>query len=363
MFKKRNYRHVATAAALSLLLLLAACSGNGNGTNNGGTPSVSPSNEAGSDSVQETAAPAERLKVVTSFYPLYYLASEIGGEHVEVTNLIAAGVEPHDWTPKSQDLVQASQADLFLYHGAGLEVWIDDFLKGVSGDSKAIIAEASAGIELISGQDDEQSHEEDGHDHEEDGHGHEEEAHGHEEGTVGHTHSHDTDPHTWVSPKSALVLAANVKESLAEADPDHAADYESGYALVKEKLETLDQAYETGLANVSQKNLVVSHQAFGYLARDYGLNQISIMGLSPDAEPRAQDIAKIAKFVKENGVKYIFFEELVSDQLANMLANEAGVDTMVLNPLEGLTKEQEQAGETYINLMNSNLQNLMKALQ
>ncbi|MHA7962770.1 metal ABC transporter solute-binding protein, Zn/Mn family [Paenibacillus sp. CAU 1782] len=354
MFKIRHYRHVATAAALSLLLLLAACSGNSNSGTNGGTPSVSPSNATGSEPVQETAAPAERLKVVTSFYPLYYLASEIGGEHVEVANLIAAGIEPHDWTPKSQDLVQVSQADLFLYHGAGLEVWIGDFLKGVSADSKAIIAEASAGIELISGQEDEHSHEEEGHDHEEDGHSHEEDEHG---------HSHDTDPHTWVSPKSALVLAANVKKSLAEADPDHAADYESGYALVKEKLESLDQAYEEGLATVSQKNLVVSHQAFGYLARDYGLNQISIMGLSPDAEPRAQDIAKIAKFVKENGVKYIFFEELVSDQLANMLANEAGVDTMVLNPLEGLTKEQEQAGETYIHLMNTNLQNLMKALQ
>jgi zinc transport system substrate-binding protein len=359
MFKKRNYRHVATAAALSLLLLLAACSGNGNGTG-GATPSASPSNEASSGSDQATAEPAERLKVVTSFYPLYYLASEIGGEHVEVSNLIAAGIEPHDWTPKSQDLVQASQADLFLYHGAGLEVWIDDFLKGVSGDSKAIIAEASTGIKLISGQEDEHSHEEENHDHEEDSHSHGEEEHGAEEE---HGHSHDTDPHTWVSPKSALVLADNVKDSLAKADPDHAADYESSYVLLKEKLESLDQAYEAGLSAVSQKNLVVSHQAFGYLARDYGLNQISIMGLSPDAEPRAQDIAKIAKFVKENGVKYIFFEELVSDQLANMLANEAGVDTMVLNPLEGLTKEQEQAGTTYLDLMNSNLQNLMKALQ
>jgi len=125
----------------------------------------------------------------------------------------------------------------------------------------------------------------------------------------------------------------------------------------------LDQKYTDVLENAAQKNLVVSHQAFGYLARDYGLTQTAIMGLSPDAEPRAQDILKIAKYVKDNGVKYIFFEELVSDRLAKTLASEAGVDTMVLNPLEGLTKEQEKNGDTYLSLMESNLQNLTKALQ
>lgn len=374
MFKIKKYRTMTTAAALSLLLLLAACSGNG-----GNAPASSPSPETNpSSAAEETAPPAEALQVVTSFYPLYYLASEIGGEHVEVSNLIAAGVEPHDWTPKSQDLVKASQGDLFLYHGAGLETWIDDFLKGVSSDSKSVVAEVSTGIDLIAGYEhdhdhghgeEEHGHDDHGHEHGEEGHDHDADEHSHDD--AGHEqehageggHSHDTDPHTWVSPKSALILASNIKNSLAEVDPDHAADYEANYAAVKEKLETLDREYEEGLQGVSQKNLVVSHQAFGYLARDYGLTQLSIMGLSADAEPRAQDIVNIAKFVKENGVKYIFFEELISDQLAKMLASEAGVDTMVLNPLEGLTKEQEQAGVTYLELMQTNLQNLLQALQ
>lgn len=334
------------AAMAAILLMMTAC---GNNSNNG--------NKAiESDSAQESPAPAEgeggeaasKLNVVTSFYPLYYLATEIGGEHVQVDNLIAAGVEPHDWTPKSKDLSRASSAQLLLYHGAGLELWIDQFLKGLSKDSKVVTKEMSIGVSLISG-------EEEAHDHE-----HEEK---HEEGHEEEGDSHATDPHTWVSPKSAMILAENVKTSLADADPANADYYESRYEDLKNKLIELDNQYTTSIAGASQKNMVVSHQAFGYLARDYGLKQVSIMGLSPDAEPRAQDILKIAKFVKENNVKYIFFEELVSDQLAKTLANEADVDTMVLNPLEGLTKEQVKAGETYLSLMESNLQNLMKALQ
>ncbi|GBG12152.1 ABC transporter substrate-binding protein [Paenibacillus agaridevorans] len=331
---QRPFRPIA-AAMLSAMLVIAGCAGNNNGN-------AAANNTAGNQPA--SAAPeVQKLSVVTSFYPLYYLTSEIGGEHVEVTNLISSGVEPHDWTPKSQDLNKASKAELFLYHGAGLETWVEDFTKGLSGDSAVMVKAMSEGIDLIKGEEDE---DEDSHDH-----SHEDE------------HHHAIDPHTWVSPKSVLVLAQNVKNSLIAADADNAAVYEQNYTALHGKLTTLDKDYAEKLGAVKQKNIVVSHEAFGYLARDYGLNQVSIMGLNPDAEPRAQDILKIAKFVKENDVKYIFFEELVSDQLAVMLANEAKVETMVLNPLEGLTKEQEKAGITYLNLMQSNLQNLVQALQ
>ncbi len=146
-----------------------------------------------------------------------------------------------------------------------------------------------------------------------------------------------------------------MKNSLVEADSANQADYEKNYAALKLKLEAIDADYTAKLAQTTNKNIVTSHQAFGYLARDYGLKQISIMGLSPDAEPRAQDLLDIAKFVKENDVKYIFFEELVSDQLAKTLASEADVKTMVLNPLEGLTPDQDKEGETYLTLMETKL--------
>ncbi|MCR2803138.1 metal ABC transporter solute-binding protein, Zn/Mn family [Paenibacillus soyae] len=343
-------KSAAAAITAVMALALAGCGGNNGNDANAVTVTNTVQESTNAPDNEDVQAADPSLKVVTSFYPLYFLAKEIGGEHAEVVNLVAAGVEPHDWTPKSRDLSEASSAQLLLYHGAGLEQWIETFQKGLSDDSGVAVQEMSVGIPLLDGDEEGEAHEE---------HAHEEEEHSHEE----EGHSHAIDPHTWVSPKSAIILAENVKNSLVEADAAHKDDYEANFEALLGKLKKLDADYEAALSAVTQKNLVVSHQAFGYLARDYGLNQVSIMGLSPEAEPKAQDLLKIAKFVEENGVRYIFFEELVSDQLARTLANEADVETMVLNPLEGLTKEQEKAGETYLSLMERNLQNLIQALQ
>ena len=304
----------------------------------------------------------DKVNVVTTFYPLYYLAEEIGGDVVNVINLIPTGVEPHDWTPKSLDLQNASNAQLLIYQGSGFEGWFEDFKKGLDADSNVQIVEASQSIDLISTVGEEHSHNEDEThtEHEEhEGHEHEHEA---EESHDGHDHG-DTDPHTWVSPKSAIIMAENVKNALVQADSEHAAQFEQRYEALHAKLVELDAKYEEQLSQVTHHDIVVSHHAFGYLARDYGLTQHALMGISADAEPRAQDIVALTKLVKEKNLKYVFFEELVSDQMANMIASEAGVETLVLNPLEGLTTEQEQNGENYITLMERNLNNLVLALQ
>jgi len=287
-----------------------------------------------------------KVNVVTSFYPLYFFAKEIGGDHAHVVNLIAAGVEPHEWTPKSRDLDATSKAQLFLYNGAGLEGWVDDFLKGLGSNSKVLTVEASKGIQLIQGNP-EHAEEHEGEDHEEE--------HGHSD--------LDVDPHTWTSPRSALVMAANIRDAFAKVDPANQADYDRNYASLEGRLKELDDKFTRELAGYERRDIVVSHQAFGYLCRDYNLNQIAIMGLSPEAEPRAQDLLEIAKFVKENDIPYIFFEELVSEKLADTLAREARVETLVLNPVEGLTSEQEKAGQDYFSLMERNLENLQKALR
>lgn len=305
-----------------------------------------------------------KVNVVTSFYPIYEFAKEIGGEHANVINLLPTGVEPHDWTPRSQDILNTSKAQLFLYNGAGLEGWVPNFLKGLGNDAKVKTVEVSKGIELIRAEGD-------------DGHGHgavaeeseeaEEAGHSHTEGTQHSHEGHDVDasvdPHTWVSPKSAMVMAENIKDSYVSADPEHRADYEARHESLAAKLKTLDAEFTQQLSGVSRHEIVVSHQAFGYLCRDYGLTQHAIMGLSPEAEPRAQDLVALSKLVKDRGIKYVFFEELVSDKLAKTLASEAGVKTLVLNPVEGLTKAQEQAGDNYFTLMKKNLQNLILALQ
>lgn len=284
-----------------------------------------------------------KVNVVTTFYPLYDFTKAIGGEHVNVINLVPAGVEPHEWSPKSRDLTNMTKAEMFVYNGAGFEGWVDDFLASKKKDSKQVVVEASSGIKLLDAA------EEDGHEEKEKGHDHENES--------------GVDPHIWVSPKSARTMAESIKNGLVQADPAHKADYETNYSKFAQQLTALDNKFTESLSKAAKKEIVVSHQAFGYLARDYGLTQMPIMGLSPDAEPTAQDMMEINKFVKEHQVKVIFFEELVSDKLAKTLANDAKIGTEVLNPLEGLTDDQVKAGENYITVMEKNLQKLLKALQ
>ncbi|WP_054941514.1 metal ABC transporter solute-binding protein, Zn/Mn family [Paenibacillus ihuae] len=324
---KDLHRGMLLTLALPVLLMLAAC----------GTKS--------SGNIVEG-----KVNVVTTFYPIYEFAGEIGGENVNAINLLPVGVEPHDWTPRSQDIINTSKAQLFLYNGAGLEGWVPNFLKSLESDSETKAVEVSQGVDYI------MTDEEDEHDH---GEAEDAENHAAEESTD----SLHTDPHTWVSPKSALIMAENIKESLIAVDPEHKEGYEERYNKLAERLQALDTKFKTELAKMPNNEIVVSHQAFAYLARDYSLTQHAIMGLSPDSEPRGQDLVNLAALVKEEGIRYIFFEELVSDKLAKTLAGEAGVETMVLNPVEGLTEAQEKNGDNYFTLMEKNLQNLILALQ
>lgn len=271
----------------------------------------------------------DKVNVVTSFYPLYEFTKAIGGDYVNAINLVPAGVEPHDWSPKSRDIKNMTQAQIFVYQGAGFEGWVKDFLGSLSPDSTLRVVEASNGAALIKTSENKE----------------------------------EFDPHAWLSPLNAVKMANNIKTALISADPAHKDAYEQNYANYAAKLTDLDARYKKELGQTSKKEIAVSHQAFAYLCRDYGLTQLSIMGLSPDAEPTAQDLKNMNEYIKVHNLKYIFFEELVSDKLAKTLAKDAKVETMVLNPLEGLTEEQANAGEDYISIMDKNLKNLVTALQ
>ncbi|MCD1260657.1 zinc ABC transporter substrate-binding protein [Paenibacillus athensensis] len=289
-----------------------------------------------------------KINIVASFYPLYDFARNIGGEHVHAINLVPAGVEPHDWSPKSRDMTNMTKAQLFVYQGAGFEGWVGDFLDSLPKDSQLQVVEAGKNASLIRTADEagsETAETADGTD-----------AHDHDE-------SLEYDPHAWLSPANARIMAGAIKDALVNADPAHQADYERNYAAYSAKLGELDTRFRQQLAALPKKEIAVSHQAFAYLCRDYGLTQMPIMGLSPDAEPTARDIQRMNAFIKAHDVQYIFFEELVSDKLAKTLAKDAGVGTMVLSPVEGLTEEEQAAGDDYISVMDRNLKNLMKALQ
>lgn len=293
-----------------------------------------------------TAASGEKLKVVTTFYPMYEFSKQVAGEHADVVALIPSGVEPHDWEPSAKDMATLQEADVFVYNGI-VEGWAEQALASAANEDR-IVVEASKGLPLIEGLEDEHEHE-----HEEDSHAEEEhEAEG-----------HGWDPHVWLSPALAQQEVAAIEAALAQADPDHREDYERNADAYIAKLKELDQAYKDGLAGAKRKAFVTQHAAFGYLAREYGLTQVPIAGLSPEQEPSPSEMAEVVAFAKEREVKTIFFETLVEPKVAQVVADEIGAKTDVLNPLEGLTEEERSQGLDYIGVMKQNLAALKKALE
>lgn len=333
---KRAIQGISAAMAIFLALaLLAGCSDSGNTTGD---------EQGGMDG---------KMLVTASFYPLYDFASKIGGSRVAVANLVPAGVDSHDWSPKLKDMQRIAESDVFLYLGAGYEGWAEDFLDAFDSGEGPLVAEVSRGTELIRASGDGHVHEEDT----EDEHGY---GDGHESGH--HDDHHGTDPHVWLSPKQAMVMAANIKEALVAADPEHGSEYEANYRQLLEQLKNLDAKLADLASRANKKTFIVSHEYFGYLARDYGLTQVGVMGLSPDAEPTVRKLQEVRETAERLGIRYILFEELVSPKVAETLAESLGIETLVLNPLEGLTEQQINAGEDYFSVMERNLTTLAKAL-
>ena len=282
----------------------------------------------------------DKLKVMASFYPMYDFAQKIGGDQVEVTNMVPAGTEPHDWEPAASNIKGLEEADVFVYNGAGMEHWVPDVLASL--DNKKLIAvEASTGINLLEGSE------------------HEEEENGEKDG---HTDEITYDPHVWLAPENAKKEMENIKEALVSADPDHQEYYEKNYQTYAKKLDDLDAEYQEKLSDVKTRDVIAAHQAFGYLCQAYGLNQIGIEGLSADSEPDAARMKEIVDFAKEHQVKTIFFEELVSPKVSETIAKEIGAQAKMLNPLEGLSDEELAAGADYFFVMESNLETLVEAL-
>ena len=171
------------------------------------------------------------------------------------------------------------------------------------------------------------------------------------------------DPHIWLSPRLAKQEVNKILEGFKKADQQNSKYYETNAQILNEQLDELNMQYKKSLANCQKKDFITSHAAFGYLAHEYGLNQVAITGVSPDEEPSAQKLAELADFVTKNNIKYIFFESLVSPKLSQTLALETGTKTLVLDPLEGIPQEEMQKGSTYMSIMQINLNNLQTALE
>ncbi|QXC59448.1 zinc ABC transporter substrate-binding protein [Aquihabitans sp. G128] len=289
---------------------------------------------AGCGSGDGGAAADGKLRVEASFYPLQWMAEEVGGDLVSVANLTKPGAEPHDLELSPKDVAALSDADVVVYL-SGFQPAVDDAL--AESGATTFDAKASARLDLTLAE--EANHAGgDGADE-----GHDDEA-----GAV--------DPHFWLDPTRLAKVATAFADVLAKQDPDHAATFRSNAARLVGRLDDLDGEYRQALEGCSAKELVTSHQAFGYLAERYGMDQVGIAGLTPEQEPSAAQLASAPDFVAEHRVRTIYFETLVSPDVAETVASEAGVKTAVLDPIEGLTDASQ--GRDYLEVMRSNLKHL-----
>jgi zinc transport system substrate-binding protein len=313
-------------------ILLSAC---GNGSQNQ-TVSGSESEDAGKD----------KIEVVATFYPMYEFTKEVVGDEGNVDLLIPAGTEPHDFEPSAQQIAKIADADVFVYNSTDMEIFIDDLKNAVDTDQVKMI-EAAKGITRLEGT------EADDHDHDHD-HDHDEDH--------SHDHSHEYDPHVWLSPALAMKEVQTIADGLSEKYPDKKEIFTKNADAYIAQLKQLDQKFTDGLKDVENRTFVTQHAAFAYLADEYDLKQVSISGISPDQEPSPSRLAELKKFVEKNNTKVIYFEENASSKVAETLAKETGVELKVLNPLESLTSDQMEAGETYISIMEQNLEALKASI-
>jgi zinc transport system substrate-binding protein len=277
-----------------------------------------------------TSTSSGKLDVVAAFYPLQYVTQQVGGDRVSVRNLVQPGVEPHDLELTPRQVADVTEADAVVYlHD--FQPAVDDAVAEGAKD-KALDVASVAPLR-------------DGFVPLEEGELHQDEA--------------GKDPHVWLDPTRMAGIADAVATKLGSIDPDHRAEYTANAKALKTTLATLDTEYKTGLANCGEKTIVVSHNAFGYLAARYGLTQVPITGLTPEEEPSAARLAEVAAYAKKNGVKVIFFETLVSPKIAEALASEVGAKAEVLDPIEGIAKD---SSDDYFSVMRTNLTTLRGAL-
>jgi zinc transport system substrate-binding protein len=233
---------------------------------------------------------------------------------------VPPGVEPHDWEPAPQDVVRIHKAKLFVYNGAGLEPWVEKLSREL-GARGTLSVRATERVPL-----------------------------------------RGADPHVWLDPLRAQTQVESIRAGLTRIDPAATAAYAAQGQAYLARLAALDARFTEGLRRCARRDVVTTHAAFGYLTARYGLSQVPIQGLAPEAEPSPADLVRLVKLARERNVRYVFFETLVSAKLAETLAREVGAKTLVLNPIEGLTREEQAAGKTYLSLMEDNLRNLRTAL-
>lgn len=342
-------RFLALTATASLLL--AACTGQESETTNQTEPTTAGESQ-------------DTLTIYSTVYPIQYFAERIGGEYVEVASVYPPGADEHTFEPTQQDMVKFAEGDLLLSIGLGLESFISSAKDTLANQNVEIVELADAiSDETILGEqgNEEEGHEEESHEEE----SHEEENHEEEGSSDGHdSHGHGAlDPHLWISPTLSIELAKVIKEELIEKSPEQEQTFEENFAALEADLQQLDQSFRDMVDNASRDTFFVSHAAFGYWERDYGLEQIAVSGFSTQDQPSQKELADLVDQAREEQITYILTEQNVSSKLTDIIRTEIGAETLPLHNLSVLTDEDVAANETYLTLMERNIETLEKALQ
>lgn len=261
----------------------------------------------------------KKVNIMVSVYPLKEFADKIAGDKAEVSCMVPDNMEPHDYEPKTKDFEALIKSDAFIYNGLGLETWVDK-VKSVIGDKELRIVDSSEGVEVR------------------------------KEGEV-------IDPHSWLSLKEAEKQAENIKDTLVEIDEDNKAYYEENYDAFVGELESLYNEYKEKFDNLSTKDFVTGHAAFGYLCRDFGLQQKSVENLFAEGEPTPKQLEQLVTFCKENNIKTVFSESLASPKVSETLAKEVGAEVVPI-----LTLESNEDDKSYVEAMRYNLEEIYKCL-
>jgi zinc transport system substrate-binding protein len=286
----------------------------------------------------QTQAPTQnKLNIATSFYPLEFLAKNIAGDKAEVFNPVPAGSDAHDFEPTAQDIQKIKDSKLFLYQGSGFDTWAEK----ASTETKSKIV-ASDLVEKLK-SDEDLKHED-------------------ELGVKEEEHS-EFDPHTWLIPKNMLAVAEKVEAKLSELDPQNTSTYKQNANNLKAKLQKLDADFTTGLSKCAKDTIVVSHNAFSYLAANYKFKVEHLAGLEPSDEPTVQEMTDIVELIKSKNLPVVFYETTLSPELAKTIAQETKAKTLVLYSLESINEEQKTQKQDYFSLMTTNLQNLQIGLE
>jgi len=313
-------------------------------------------------------------EVYVSIYPIYEIAERIGGERLEIHQVVPDGVEPHGYEPVPRDVAGLEGAAAFVYVGLGLEAWGERGARIVAEQGGRVI-KLSDHVELREYRGHHHDNqEEDSHDQHNGGDGysqhinedehdtHEKDSHqDHNEDSPDHHHG-EYDNHIWLDFENMKITAEILTDLFIDLEPEGEEEFVAARDEVQHKLAELDAAYREGLEDLKHDTIIVSHAAFGYLADSYGLKQIAVTGISPEEEPSSRVIADLIEVARTSGVNYIFLETLASPRTVEVIAEEAGLEILTLNPVEGLRAEDREQGRDYFSIMYSNLENLKQAL-